>query len=727
MKYHLRKTALRISQKPGVPQLILFAGLAFALAVAIGTEIVQRNYHLQQNKIQFEKFVSDLELSLGQFLHPLQGAAGLFQVTNYQLSPQDYLKYARSRRSYDNFPGALGFGFIRRVPDTELAGYLRKMNLSRPGFKVHSVGDLNISNIDPHFIIEMIEPLEKNHDALGLDVASEENRRNAAVLAMKTGQPQLTKKIQLVQIERKEPGFLYYLPIYNTVITPATESERIRALVGWSYAPILASNLISFAVERAKDDLQLRVFEESTDNSSNLLYQTPINENRKSFEAQWSQPISIGGQNWIVQGDRATSTWPLVDHINSIIIFLIISIFPIMLSFYLAQLGRELSYKTKAIVTARRETKDSFNLLAEQQRFLQSTIDNLPAMVGYWDRHLRNISANKVYTEYYGKSPEEIRGLHIRDLLGDSTYAKNLPFIEGVIQGKRQDFERQIRTVSGETKYTLASYIPDIRNEQVIGFFVLVLDISMIKKMEQERQVIQGQLIASSKMSSLGEMASGIAHEINNPLSIISGRSYQLLKSLKKSSLPSDQIASFESDILKIEKTVERIAKIVQGLKTFSRDSTSDPAQNIKFNQIIEDTLSLCSERFKNHNIRLDVTCPDDLYVECFPTEISQIILNLLSNAHDAVENLPQKWVSLEVLTSENEVSVSVKDSGHSIPAEVVEKMMHPFFTTKEVGKGIGLGLSISKGLAEKHHGSLRYDPSSPNTHFILTIPIKQS
>jgi PAS domain S-box-containing protein len=117
---------------------------------------------------------------------------------------------------------------------------------------------------------------------------------------------------------------------------------------------------------------------------------------------------------------------------------------------------------------------------------LQAILNALPAMIGCWDGDLRNVMANSAYMEFFGRSPEQMRGMHIRDLLGPELFAKNLPFMEGALAGEPQTFDREITTPSGEVRYTQVSYVPDIADETVRGFFVLVTDITERRRIERE-------------------------------------------------------------------------------------------------------------------------------------------------------------------------------------------------------------------------------------------------
>jgi C4-dicarboxylate-specific signal transduction histidine kinase len=122
--------------------------------------------------------------------------------------------------------------------------------------------------------------------------------------------------------------------------------------------------------------------------------------------------------------------------------------------------------------------------------------------------------------------------------------------------------------------------------------------------------------------------------------------------------------------------------------------------------------------------VNLDIVAVEDGQVNCRPTQLSQVLLNLLSNAFDAVSALSEKWVRLTVTQEEQKLIIKVIDSGNGIPSDIAEKIMQPFFTTKVIGKGTGLGLSISRGIIESHEGALFYDPSEKNTTFVIELPI---
>ena len=245
---------------------------------------------------------------------------------------------------------------------------------------------------------------------------------------------------------------------------------------------------------------------------------------------------------------------------------------------------------------------------------------------------------------------------------------------------------------------------------------------SMVEERTKELDQQKAINIQASKLSALGEMAGGMAHEVNTPLATI-----KLLTSQAHKEVTGDipDLESLESWLVQIDKTVDRVAKIIKGLKSFSRNTSEDPLELTDLQSIIEDTTSLCYERCKLHGIDLRVLLPSEpIYVNSRPAQLCQVLLNLVNNAHDAIENEKEKWIEIQAKKTQNGIELSVSDSGPGIPNDLKEKIFNPFFTTKAVGKGTGMGLSISHGIIESHNGSLKISDSSKRTCFVISLPI---
>ncbi|MFT5618660.1 MAG: signal transduction histidine kinase [Arenicella sp.] len=282
-------------------------------------------------------------------------------------------------------------------------------------------------------------------------------------------------------------------------------------------------------------------------------------------------------------------------------------------------------------------------------------------------------------------------------------------------------------------------------------------EVEQMLKQEQQNvealKLAQEKLIQAEKMSSLGQMVAGVAHEINNPINFISGgvqslrmiaqdiievleqyerltpgatetfikeklRSINTLKEeLEFDSAPKD-IIDLLSDI---EVGADRAAEIVRGLSDFSRKG-EDKKQLADIHRGIDSTLVLLHSKFK-HRIEISKNYDESISrIMCFPNKLNQVFMNIIANAADAIEG--KGTIEISTKNHEDSISISISDSGNGIPEEVQRKIFDPFFTTKPVGKGTGLGLSISYGIIEAHEGELKVESElEKGTTFIITLP----
>lgn len=222
----------------------------------------------------------------------------------------------------------------------------------------------------------------------------------------------------------------------------------------------------------------------------------------------------------------------------------------------------------------------------------------------------------------------------------------------------------------------------------------------------------QEQMVSSARMSSLGEMANGVAHEINNPLSVID-HTVEKISRTHKMDMKSMMI---------IQKSIHRITNIIHGLRNYGRDGDKDPKEILNVKNLLHSTLELYSTRAKEEGIVLILDSQDNHEVEAIHTHVSQILMNLMQNAFFAIHGSEKKWISLKSYSEGNDVVIEVTDSGPGIDKALRDVIFDPFFTTKESGEGTGLGLSVSKKLAEKNGGSLSLDPTSAETKFVLRL-----
>lgn len=233
----------------------------------------------------------------------------------------------------------------------------------------------------------------------------------------------------------------------------------------------------------------------------------------------------------------------------------------------------------------------------------------------------------------------------------------------------------------------------------------------------------QDKLMKGARLTELGQMAGGVAHEINNPLAIVHAYNIRLRRELEAIlPLTEEQKTMFSN----IERSCLRISTISRSLLSYAHEGAFEQDVVFTLAQLQDEFMVLCSERMRRRNIDLELISPSlQASISGKYVKLLQIIVNLLNNAIDAVSDCQEKWIQLEILLEGNELHIAVIDSGEGVPAHLRELIKSPFFTTKPVGKGTGLGLSIVDGIIREVNGQFYLDSSSPHTRFVIRFPIE--
>jgi C4-dicarboxylate-specific signal transduction histidine kinase len=229
------------------------------------------------------------------------------------------------------------------------------------------------------------------------------------------------------------------------------------------------------------------------------------------------------------------------------------------------------------------------------------------------------------------------------------------------------------------------------------------LDISEkeIKKLEKRTQLIQ-----ASKMSTLGEMASGVAHELNQPLNVIRMGATFLSKMIKKGQKIEDEELKTVTE--EIVGQVDRASAIINHMRDFSRIGVKTTKLDV--NVPIRNIFGILGQQFKVRNIELELDLDDNLpNIMADSNKLEQVLLNLVVNARHAIEekDKPGGKVTIKSFSDRGHVAISVSDTGNGISEHILDKIFEPFFTTKKVGVGTGLGLSISYGIVKDYGGTI--------------------
>jgi C4-dicarboxylate-specific signal transduction histidine kinase len=238
----------------------------------------------------------------------------------------------------------------------------------------------------------------------------------------------------------------------------------------------------------------------------------------------------------------------------------------------------------------------------------------------------------------------------------------------------------------------------------------------------QELREKQQQLVHAAKLGSLGEMATGVAHEINNPLNNIALILGNLIERVQRRRLDFETVPEQLKSAL---GQVEKAAHIVDHLRTFGRKATM-PHSPVLMNEVIASALSLTQAQFKHANIELILElCCSNPVVMGNAIQLEQVLINVLTNARDAVEGVEKKTVHISSSMDGTHVTLAFGDTGCGIPKHAQAKVFDPFFTTKDVGKGTGLGLSVSYGIIQEHGGTITVESTPGNgATFTVRLPL---
>jgi len=383
---------------------------------------------------------------------------------------------------------------------------------------------------------------------------------------------------------------------------------------------------------------------------------------------------------------------------------------------------------------------DNLNRITVSREYLDKIIHSMNEMVIVLNPDMSIRFVNELTKNKLGFKAADLSACSISEFFCDvENDTKPFSQFEAFIQaGSIGCTEKFSNSISGEKIPILfsASVIRQA-NGKVQAIVCVGLDITERKKAEetikraneellstnQQLKDTQAQLVQSEKLASIGEVAAGLAHEINQPLGAIclNAEIIDTLLEEGDKALPRARMA-----LQKILNQIDRISKIVKHLRVFSRDDSTLSKEHADINWIIEESFILLLETLKLNGIKLETELADNLpKLSCNYIQLEQVITNLISNAKDAVHEGEKKTIIVRSFTDNYNIYVDVEDFGCGIPDSLIDKIFDPFFTTKEVGKGTGLGMSISYGIAKEHNGSIKIRSKvGEGTCFTLCLPI---
>ena len=364
------------------------------------------------------------------------------------------------------------------------------------------------------------------------------------------------------------------------------------------------------------------------------------------------------------------------------------------------------------ILEHQKETNRRLTVAKDQ---LQAVFDTVGVCISIIDEDMRIVNCNEKQKDLLVSANTQVIGRHCYEIYcGKDSPSLDCPAVETLATGKPVF----IREVSKKNRHfqIVTSPLKD-ENGKVTGVIEVSIDVTEKKKAEQLMR-------QAEKLTAIGLLAGGIAHELNNPLGTIIGYATLLLKD-KQSDMGREHREKLEIIVEQAKKSSE----IIKGLLNFSRQSVPS-FSDVPLNEIIRKTVRILQNRISLQKIKTDIELGEDLMVRADARQIELVILNLLLNSIQAFEGLKRKDKTISIKTGRenNFIRVQIADNGPGIPEEILSGIFDPFFTTKPIGKGVGLGLSICSGIIKEHKGSIRVTSEvGKGTEFIFTLPFARA
>lgn len=674
---------------------------------------------------------------LALYQYGLRGMRGMIHTASLpQLTLGQFRRYMATRDLTTEFRGALGFGVVYRIVDSDRPRFNQQArNEGLEDFTVHGItahdGDL--------YVIKYIEPQQENSNAVGLDIASEPNRRQAAEAAMRTGTAQLTGPITLVQAYGQvRQGFLMLLPVYQTPQTPTSEALRMETGVGWSFAPLLMKDVLEGLLPPS-DSTRLELWDVTAGRSAAPFYISAITPTHESPVASFSTDRQVLGRTWhlsfnaypaFVAQLRQTSPW----------LILALGTLTSLLMGIVVHLLRLKTLRDRAEEKATQLRTHELNRVLETQvsqrtgelqvlnTLLKNVLDAATAvMVVATD--LKGVIQvfNRGAERMTGYQAHEVVNRHTPELFHDAEelyalnqqlgrqYHRSFSGVEGFIaqsDERSEPSQHQCHLVhkdGGRIRVQLAVAAMRDPEQRITGYLGVAVDITAQHQLETSLQAAKDEAVQANQAKSA--FLASMSHEIRTPMNAVLGMLQLTLQSdlapqqrdhLSRAQTAANLLLALLNDILdyskieagklQVDEHPFRLDELMHDLAIVLAGSRHDAAVQLRFD--------------------LDPHLPQGLIGDSL--RLQQILINLAGNA---LKFTPRGEVVicaqlLQQVGSEARIQFSVKDSGIGMPAEQLQRLFQAFSqgdasTARKFG-GSGLGLLICKRLTQLMNSNLQ-------------------
>ena len=615
-----------------------------------------------------------------------------------------------------------------------------------------------------YFPVFFVVPHQGNENAFGYDLGSDPIRRRALMAARDTGNQIATAPITLVQESKQEGSILVIVPVYANNVSTQTQHQRREHLRGFLLAALRVVDMIE-AAQPSLDTEQVDLRIADVSEREKVLYSSGGKTIRSKAseslailaeEIRWSADLPVAGRNW--KFDFVPNDKFFASSANENIWFVLagglsftslLTVFLMIMSGRATQVEDLVEERTEELsnanlelereITSRQEFEEALSraheelehrveertadLKASEARY-QDLYDHAPDMFISVDVATKQlIECNRTLLAVTGFQKSELVGRSIFDIYhADSLATARASFDSFLDTGSVKDIELNLLRKNQEP-LAVSMNVSAVRDEQgdLMYSRAALRDISEKRQAEARIKHHEAELAHVARLSTMGEMAAGLAHEINQPLAAIAAYADGVAVRLKNGAIETDQLKAVVGNIA---SDAHRAGEVIRRLRRFVRNREPDRTP-VDVNSLVLDVAQFVASDATQRQIQVHLKLAEQLPLALTDAiEFQQVLLNLVRNGFDAMTDTPSVDRSLTIRseTSGKMIEISVEDQGHGLPSETTEQVFEAFFTSKE--DGLGMGLAISRSIVESHGGRIWATPTSSGATFHFTLPI---
>ena len=712
------------------PYLTILIG--FLVSFLVGLFSYQYYQKQEQANLELKSYETVLLIKARMILYEqaLKRGVNLFNTSDC-VSRNQWEIFFKEQKLYENLKGIQGFGYCEVVlPDNKEEHEQRIKKEGFNDYKIYPQGQRELYTSIIYF-----EPFdEANKKTFGYDMFSEKIRHKAMKIAMQTAEATLSAKITVVEEFDEEiwPAFFMYVPVYKKASKHTTPQDRTLHIQGFVYAPFHVDQLMDGILGTMFSKMGFEVYDGNSTHIDNLLYSSNATH---TYKLHKKINIEVNGRIWTL----VFRTKSVLQSENIYIIFLMSSLVLILTLLLYLLLQSLIKAKEYAL-----QTTQKLQTSEERLRFaLEGPGD------GLWDWNLKTdeIFYSKRWKEMIGYEEHEIphnldgwkSRVHPQDI------KQALQDIAKHVEGKSDTYknEHRLRCKDGSYKWILSRGL--IVSHDVDGTPLRMVgshnDISLRKEMEKELQMYtheletkiatevernrlqQEKVFNQARHAQMGEMIGMIAHQWRQPLNAVSGAAVNLGLKQRFGMLKDEDI---EEASRFIQKSAQQMSQTIDDFMNFFKSNSQKELFSIT--EVINNIKHMMNAQLNTLGIDMQTIVDDSLQVHGNKNELTHILLNLIINSRDALKTQTGKAKKISIhacLESDTNCSIEVVDNGGGIDIAIIDKIFNPYFTTKEQGQGIGIGLHMAKEIIERNfNGNISIKNTDDGVAFTLNISI---